>query len=171
MNEIERRFLLKYIPDFVKTTKGISIEDYMILTGEDHPHLRLRKIDDRYELTKKYPKPGATNAEKIEETIILSEVEFNAFKKLDHKGQQKLRYKIVSDNYSTELDLWQGELQGLGIVEFEFHSVEAAQEFIPPEYILCEVTGLEWLAGGKISGKSYEDIALELEKLGYKKLD
>jgi adenylate cyclase len=161
MVEIERRFLVKYLPPQLQAAQEVEIEDYKILTGEDHPHLRLRRRDNCYELTKKYPIEKDKKLEMVEETINLTEVEFEAFKKAPNTGQVKTRYVFKYQNYEAEFDIWEGDLKGLVIVEFDFKM---------PEFCLTEVTQKEWLSGGKLSGKSYGDVANRLEAIGYKPL-
>lgn len=170
MIETERRFLLKFIPLQIRELNSIEIEDYMILTGEPHPHIRMRRKGETYELTKKYPKQETKEMEMIEETITLNKIEFDVFKKLPHTDQTKKRYTFQENNYTVEVDLWEDQLQGLGIVEFEFKTLEEARTFTPTSYCLTEVTQQEWLAGGMLSGKSYIDIEDDLEKLNYHKL-
>lgn len=167
MIETERRFLLKYLPDQIKSISPVEIEDYMILTGEPHPHLRLRRTDLAYELTKKYPKNRDGSLEMVEETIKLEQLEFDVLKKLPHTGQIKKRYKSTNNGVSIEIDLWQDSLKGLAIVEFEFTDVASAKSFTPPDYCASEVTEDEALAGGKLSGRSYSDLIPVLEKYHY----
>ncbi|KKR05975.1 MAG: hypothetical protein UT34_C0001G0015 [candidate division WS6 bacterium GW2011_GWF2_39_15] len=168
MLEVERRFLLKYIPDNVREVEGTLMEDYMILTGEIHPHLRLRRKGNHYELTKKYQRDvNEKKLEMIEETIILDQREFEALRHLQTKSQKKFRYRFAQGKYTAELDLWTEDLNGLGIVEFEFDSKEEALAFHPPDYCLVEVTDMEWLAGGMISGRRYSELENQLSKLDY----
>lgn len=55
-------------------------------------------------------------------------------------------------------------------VDFEFETEEEKEKFIMPEFCLAEVTQEEFIAGGKLCGKSYAEIEKELEELGYNKL-
>ncbi len=171
MLEIERRFLLKSLPD-LGGLHSLTIEDRMILTGEEHPSLRLRRRGEERELTKKRPKAGGNGTEMTEETITLSVVEYDALAKLDSLGQTKTRYYLPLGNLEAELDLWTGDLYGLGILEVEFASTEEAAGFIPPDFCGAEITGseFEWLAGGKIAGKKFADLADKLSLLGYQQL-
>lgn len=170
MIETERRFLLKYFPKDLFKQRRVEIEDLMILTGEKHPHLRLRKVDNNFQLTRKYRRKTGSMLQMIEETITLIEMEFNILKKLPHTGQRKFRYYYPYQNLTSEIDVWQDKLDGLAIAEFEFRDVKTAQGFRIPEFSLVEVTEEEWLAGGLLSGKSYSDIEEGLKQLGYKPL-
>ena len=53
--EIEKTYLLKYIPVDIKLLPYKEILDIYIPSNEKHPHLRIRKNGDKYEITKKYP--------------------------------------------------------------------------------------------------------------------
>lgn len=171
MVETERRFLIKTLPD-LSSLKSLAIEDKMLLTGEDHPHLRLRRKGDHLMLTKKAPKEGGTGLEMIEEIIELSEIEYQLFATLKGIGQCKTRYYVPLGKYEAELDVWHKELSGLAILEVEFPSKEEAEAFTPPEFCGQEITGteFEWLAGGKVAGKTFSDLEEKLKKLGYQKL-
>lgn len=63
-----------------------------------------------------------------------------------------------------------GKLKGLVLIDFEFSSSEQKEEFIMPDVCLANVSNLEFIAGGFIAGKSFEDIEHELDKFGYKRL-
>ncbi len=142
----------------------------MILTNEDHPHLRLRRNGERLELTKKYPKSIDSSLEMIEETIKLNEKEFAALKKLESSKQSKIRYNYRYNNIDAEIDIWTEDLEGLAIIEFEVTSKEIAETLEIPDFCLVEITNIEWLAGGKLSGKKYAELTEKLEEFGYKPL-
>jgi CYTH domain-containing protein len=165
--ETERRFLLKKLPEDLMNFPYIMLEDFMILTDEPHPHLRLRRKGDSFVLTKKYPKGEGSKLQMIEETIVLNEIEFNAIKELKVTGQKKWRFNYLYKDLNAELDVWTDKLQGLAIIEFEFDSEKEAKVFEKPDFCLKEVTEEEWLAGGKLSGKSYSDLAKQLSELEY----
>ncbi len=80
---------------------------------------------------------------------------------------QKNRYIYEENNYKYEVDVFQGELKGLVIVDIEFTSNEEKSRFVMPEWTLADVTQEEFFAGGRICGKKYADIAEKLEKFGY----
>ncbi len=83
-----------------------------------------------------------------------------------YEADQK-RYNYPFQGKIAEVDIWLEDLKGLVIVEFEFINISAFDGFKMPEFCLRDITGLEWLAGGKLSGKKYSDIKDKLEKLGY----
>ncbi|MBR4888968.1 MAG: adenylate cyclase, partial [Clostridia bacterium] len=57
------------------------------------------------------------------------------FQKVEGGVLQKVRYRIPIENgYTAELDRFEGELEGLLLVEVEFPSVEAMNAFKPPSW-------------------------------------
>ena len=66
--------------------------------------------------------------------------------------------------------MFQGDLKGLVLVDFEFESEQEKQAFEKPDFCLVEVTQEEFIAGGMLCGKTYKDIEKNLQKFGYKSL-
>ena len=61
--------------------------------------------------------------------------------KIDGRLIEKSRYLIPLDGKRTaELDIFEGDLAPLIIVEVEFDSLDAANSFIPPEWFGEDVT-------------------------------
>ncbi|MFB6838463.1 CYTH domain-containing protein [Streptomyces sp. NPDC056361] len=53
----------------------------------------------------------------------------------------KRRWSVPIDGATAVVDVYEGELAGLRVVEVEFDSVEAARAFRPPEWFGEELTG------------------------------
>ena len=51
--ELEKTYLAKYLPGGLKDSPSKEIKDIYIPESIDHPVLRIRKRDDKYEITKK----------------------------------------------------------------------------------------------------------------------
>ncbi|MFH1316816.1 MAG: CYTH domain-containing protein [Candidatus Woesearchaeota archaeon] len=170
MIEHELTYLAKSLPDNLKDCKSKEIIDIYIPKQSDHPTLRIRKNGDKYEMTKKEPVEGGDASHQEEQTIILTESEFNTLSKLDGKKIHKIRYLYNHDGMTAEFDVFQGPLAGLVVIDFEFDKVEDKKSFQMPDFCLAEVTHELWVAGGMICGKSYEDVEQELLRFGYKKL-
>jgi CYTH domain-containing protein len=105
-----------------------------------------------------------------EQTIILTEDEFNSFQKLDGKKVRKLIYYYDYNEITAEIGIFQDSLKGLVMIDFEFATVEEKDNFKMPDFCLADVTQEVFLAGGMICGKSYEDIENDLKRFNYKKL-
>ncbi len=52
----------------------------------------------------------------------------------------KRRYCIPLEPYTIELDVFEGELDGMTLAEVEFPSMEEAEAFCPPEWFVKDVT-------------------------------
>lgn len=169
MIELEKTYLAKYLPERLKDCKYKEIIDIYYPKDVQHPKLRLRKSGTKFELTKKEPVDGDVSKLK-EQTIILTEEEFNTLKQLDGKKVHKLRYYYNHNNQIAEFDIFQGDLKGLVVIDFEFETEEAKNGFIMPEFCLVDITTEDFIAGGMICGKSYEDVKEDLERFNYKKL-
>ena len=171
MIELEKTYLAKSLPVDLKNCKFKEIIDIYIPKFDRHPSLRLRKNGDKYELTKKelVDKNNASCAN--EQTIILSKEEFDVlYEQLDGKKTHKIRYYYDYNGIIAEFDVFQDLLKGLVVIDFEFQTVEEKNNFKTPDFCLVEVTQEEFIAGGMVCGKSYEDIEHELAKFQYKKL-
>lgn len=168
MQELEKQFLLKSIPEGLENCDTIEIIDIYIPKSDKHPKLRIRKNGDRYEMTKKtvVESKGHFN----EETIHLTKEEFESLKSVDGKVVHKIRHLYPYNGLTGEVDVFQGDLPGLITVEFEFETIEQLDAFEKPDFCLVDVTAEEFTAGGFLCGKSYKDIEEELKKFGYKKL-
>ena len=170
--ELERTFLAKYLPEDLENHSSKEMQDSYIPKESRHPILRIRKNGDKFTITRKYPKDGKDISVMIEETINLSEEEYKSMQQIDGKEHQKIRYQYpTKDAKVCEIDVYQGALKGLVLVDFEFDTIEEKDNFSPPDFCLVEVTQEEFIAGGYLCGKSYEDIEQGLQKYNYKKIE
>tara|TARA_Y100000310_G_scaffold174705_1_gene174833 strand:+ start:9758 stop:10279 length:522 start_codon:yes stop_codon:yes gene_type:complete len=170
MIELEKTYLAKEIPHGLKDYKSKEIIDIYIPKSKDHPKLRIRKNGDNYEMTKKEPVNEDDSSRQEEQTIILTETEFNELSKIEGKRVHKIRYYYNHTGNIAEIDVFQGALKGLIIVDFEFKTLEEKDSFEMPAFCLIEITQELFIAGGMICGKSYEDIEENLKKFNYAKL-
>jgi len=169
MVELEKTYLAKYLPN-LDNCKFKEIIDIYIPKDEVHPFIRLRKNGEKFELTKKEPVDGKDSSEQIEQTIILTEKEFEEFKKVGGKFLRKIRYYLNYNGKETEIDVFQDLLKGLVLVDFEFETIEEKNSFEMPDFCLADVTQELFAAGGIVAGKKYEDLEPELKKYGYKRI-
>jgi len=133
--EIERKFLVKKIPDNLDTYEKIDMTQGYLNTD---PVVRVRKENDDYVLTYK----GSGLLSHSEYNLPLNKEAFeHLLKKCDGIIISKSRYKIpIENNLTAELDIFKGDLDSLKLVEVEFGSVEEANNFIPPEWFGEDVT-------------------------------
>ena len=170
MIELEKTYLLKEIPNGLKECKSKEVIDIYIPKTSEHPTLRVRKSGDKLEMTKKEPVKQGDSSTQKEQTIILTEKEFNSLMNLDGKKAHKIRYYYNHNGRQAEIDVFQGPLKGLILADFEFNSKEEKDSFEMPDFCLKEVTQELFIAGGMICGKSYEDIEENLKRFNYLKL-
>ena len=133
--EIERKFLVKKIPDNLDTYERIYMTQGYLNTS---PVVRVRKENDDYVLTYK----GSGLLSHSEYNLPLNKEAFeHLLKKSDGIIISKSRYKIpIENNLTAELDIFKGDLDSLKLVEVEFKSVEEANNFTPPEWFGEDVT-------------------------------
>ena len=133
--EIERKFLVKKIPDNLDTYERIDMIQGYLNTA---PVVRVRKENDDYVLTYK----GSGLLSHSEYNLPLNKESFeHLLKKCDGIIISKSRYKIpIENNLTAELDIFKGDLDSLKLVEVEFKSVEEANNFTPPEWFGEDVT-------------------------------
>jgi CYTH domain-containing protein len=167
--ELERTFLLKSIPVDLGTLRSMEVFDIYFPQAAEHPVLRVRKKGDKYEITKKHPMDGVDSSRQSEETIPLTEEEFLDFAKLPGKRVRKIRHYFQVGADMAEIDVFQDDLEGLILIDFEFKTVEAKDDFTMPDFCLADVTQELFTAGGILAGKKYADIEEELGKYGYRK--
>lgn len=133
--EIERKFLIKNMPDNMERYKFHDIEQAYLCTT---PVVRIRKQDKEYYMT--YKSKGMMVRE--EYNLPLGEEGYlHLLKKADGNILTKRRYLIpLEDGHTAELDVFHGIKEGFIMVEVEFASEKEAEEFVVPEWFAKEVT-------------------------------
>ena len=135
--EIERKFLVKKenLPENLEQYPCKVIEQGYLCT---EPVVRIRKSNDNYYLT--YKSKGLLAREEYNLPLTQEGYE-HMLPKIDGRLIEKSRYLIPLDGKLTaELDIFEGDLAPLIIVEVEFDSLDAANSFIPPEWFGEDVT-------------------------------
>lgn len=133
--EIERKYLVKYLPDDLDTFEHRRIEQGYLCTD---PVVRVRRDGSNYILT--YKSKGFLSRE--EYNLPLTQESYqHLIKKADGRIITKERYNIPYHNDLTiELDVFSGELAPLVLAEVEFESEEDAFLFRAPEWFGEDVT-------------------------------
>ena len=168
--ELELTYLAATMPEEVKGATPRRILDVMIPEGVAHPHLRLRQKGKKYEITKKQPVIDGDASKQTEITIPLEKVEFEALIPASQLRVVKDRYNVHIDGFPAEVDVFRGKLEGLVLIDFEFNTERAKADFRMPQVALADVTQEDFIAGGMLAGKSYDDISSDLARFNYKKL-
>ncbi len=170
MDEFEYTYLAKRIPEGLQLVPSKEILDIYLPRAARHPDLRIRKRGDKHEITKKRLAEGRDSSHFIEETIPLTEEEFQELAKLEGKRVHKIRYYYPHSGRTYEVDVFQGDLMGLVLVDIEFKTREEQLSFSPPDFCGGDITQEEFTAGGMVCGKKYADIESDLNRFGYVRL-
>lgn len=135
-SEIERKFLLPELPEFATSLRFTDISQGYLHLGEDS-EIRIRKKAKRYFQTIK--KGSGLSREETE--IILNRKQFlNLWKLTEGARIEKTRASLDYQGHLMEFDIFQGNLNGLKMVEIEFKDQQAAAEFEVPAWMGPEVT-------------------------------
>jgi len=133
--EIERKYLVKYLPANLECYEKKRISQGYICTN---PVVRIRRSNDDYFLT--YKSRGLMAREEYEMPLTAEAFE-HMLPKIDGVLIDKIRYLIPLDGkFVAELDIFQGTLAPLRLVEVEFESLEEANAFVPPVWFGDDVT-------------------------------
>lgn len=135
--EIERKFLVAKLPDGLENYKALKIEQGYL---NKRPTLRIRRSNDDYYFTYKGEPP---KDQAREDVCVHEELEGpltkEAFEHLKEKCDDhivcKTRYIIpLENNLKAELDIFEGRLDGIKLVEVEFPDLASADSFVKPEW-------------------------------------
>jgi CYTH domain-containing protein/8-oxo-dGTP pyrophosphatase MutT (NUDIX family) len=137
MNEIERKFLLNYVPQRVETGAGTPIRQAYLWTS-DEQEARIRQQGKRYSFTMK----AGSGLTREETEISLTRKQFDAlWPQTEDLRVEKTRHRVTWHGRTVEVDIFGGPLEGLRLAEVEFEDEEQAAAFDPPPWCGKEVTG------------------------------
>ncbi len=137
--EIERKFLLKKIPENLSSYKHHCIQQGYLCTD---PTIRIRRMDDDYFLTYKSKGSDPTLLGHEEFERPLNAVAWqHLLPKTDGCIISKTRYYIPLENgLICELDHFDSPMSGLYLAEVEFENEEEAAAFNPPTWFGKDVS-------------------------------
>lgn len=147
--EIERKYLVRQLPDDLEQYEHIEIEQAYLCTS---PTLRIRRMGDAYILTvKQNLRTELSSAiHNREEEFALTEQSYqHLLQKCDMGRVSKTRYRIslrrqqadgAYEGLVAELDIFHGRHAGLMLVEVEFPNTQAANAFVPPSWFGDDVS-------------------------------
>lgn len=135
--EIERKFLVRRLPDLTGARKSVIRQGY--LTGpDDSVEIRLRQLDDALFLTLKSGE-GTVRTER--ETTITREQFETLWPQTEGRRVEKERWTgQLPGGLSFELDRFLNDLAPLMLVEVEFATPQGAAAFLPPDWFGEDVT-------------------------------
>lgn len=161
--ERERRFLLAELPAGEIVRIATITDRYF--TGT---RLRLRSmVEARGEATRTYYKftqklPAPAGGPGLISTMYLSREEFYLIATLPGSVLRKTRYSIPPFG----VDVFDAPLSGLIMAECEFEDDAAMHSFIPPPWVLAEVTFDLRFTGGSLATMDPMDLAKLLAPFG-----
>jgi len=137
MNEIEKKYLINEI-DTGKLISPSFIKQGYIAVDEDGTEVRIRQKGEKFYLTVK----SGGSLVRMEEEMEIDEEKFNnLWKFAENRSIIKNRYEISLGNELTgELDIYEGRLEGLKVIEVEFPNMETAESFKAPEWFGQDIT-------------------------------
>jgi adenylate cyclase len=148
--EIERKFLVNWLPDDLKRSRSFVIEQGYLATELAGRQVRLRKRGHTASLTFKVRR----GSHREEREIKLTPKQFAAlWPGTAGRRLRKMRYEIPWDNLLIELDIYRGRHAGLVVAEVEFPDRASCRRFKAPWWFGREVTG----------EKRYSNVRLALE--------
>lgn len=145
--EIERKFLTKEIPFDIAAYPYKQITQAYISFS---PTIRLRQSNEAYILTVK----GKGHLAREEFELPLKKEDYEKLLlKTEGTPVIKKRYLVpIENDLTAEVDIYEGELEGLMTTEVEFPSLEMAESFVAPE----------WFGKDVSEEKAYKNTSLSL---------
>ena len=133
--EIERKYLVPKLPEHLEHYPCRIISQGYLNTD---PVVRIRQDDHKYELT--YKSKGFLARQEYNLPLNREAYE-HLLTKIDGRFIQKKRYmRPLPNGLTAELDVFEGDLAPLILVEVEFASEEDANSFTPPSWFGEDVT-------------------------------
>jgi CYTH domain-containing protein len=134
--EIERKFLVGELPPAHASAPSARLrQGYLLVAPEGSA--RLRDADGARTLTVK----SGSGLVRSEHEITITRDQFEAlWPATAGRRLEKRRYRMPAGDLTFEVDVFEGDLRGLVLVEVEFESEAAATAFVPPVWFGTEVT-------------------------------
>jgi adenylate cyclase len=135
--EIERKYLVPSPHEGLEHSDRERISQGYLVIGADGEEVRVRRSGDRAWLTVK----RGLGEVRVEEEVELGPDQLGVLWPLT-EGRRviKTRYRVPEGDVVVEVDVFEGELEGLVTAEVEFESERQSAAFEPPEWFGDEVT-------------------------------
>jgi adenylate cyclase len=139
--EIERKFLVVEVPADLGDHPARPVRQGYLAVESGGGEVRVRQIGDATVLTVKRG-GGRTRVE--EEIAIPPEAFERLWALTEGRRVEKVRHLApAGDGLVLEVDVYEGDLDGLVVAEVEFPSEAAAEAWTPPPWLGAEVTADE----------------------------
>jgi CYTH domain-containing protein len=133
--EIERKFLVRTLPDLT-SAESVGLRQGYLATGRDG-QVRLRDSDGSLTLT--FKSGEGMVREEIETPVTVAQFEA-LWPATRDRRLEKRRYRVPLGGVTGEIDVYEGGLTGLLVVEVEFPSIDDARSFVAPDWFGRDVT-------------------------------
>ena len=139
--EIERKFLVKDLPDRLDSYNNDAIRQGYLVLGKDGSEARLRDRNNSYFIAVK----SSGDLSRNEWEVPITREQFDAlWPATEGKRIEKTRFYIpISDDNTIELDIYSGKLLGLITAEVEFSDEEKAMAFKVPVWFGTDITSIK----------------------------
>lgn len=158
--EIERKFLVKKLPK-LDNSKKIRYERYFLKIGNDIEE-RIQRKGESYEYERKI---RISIFERKTEKKKITSTEFDALKKNSTKSIIRDSYPIPEINGGS-IKIYHGDFNGLIRAEFEFNTIEEANNFKKLEWLGEEITETPLGNDSQLINLNKDQFKNLLEKLG-----
>ena len=160
--EIERKFLLRQLPEACRQLRPVEIEQGYIAISEEGREVRLRTAEGQYWLTVK--SEGGMARQEYEVGLTADQFE-TLWPLTEGRRIRKSRFLLEKEAYRIEIDQYHQPLNGLLVAEVEFTSERAALFYNPEPWMDQEITHLNVLKNKRLLHfHSYQELLAELEK-------
>lgn len=136
--EIERKYIVASLPAGFDAAAGTRYQQgYLAIDDERALSVRLRREGEAFRLTIKQGRGEV----RTEVELPMSASQFGAlWGEAAEASLEKTRYVVPVGKLEAEVDVFDGRLDGLMLVEVEFESEADARGFTPPEWFGDDVT-------------------------------
>jgi CYTH domain-containing protein/8-oxo-dGTP pyrophosphatase MutT (NUDIX family) len=137
--EIERKWLVPDPPrdELEEAAKDRIEQGYLAVGGDEEPEVRVRRRAGKTLLTVK----SGGGLVRVEEEISIEERSFeNLWPLTEGRRVEKTRHLVPYGDHTVEVDVYEGDLDGLVVAEVEFPSIAASAAFEAPGWLGEEVT-------------------------------
>ena len=158
MNEIERKFLLNYLPAKAGSSGGLPILQGYLWIGAER-EARIRQYGKKYSLTIK----DGRGLSRGETEVAISKKQFDELWPATTELRiEKVRHKVSWKGRTVEIDQFGGLLKGLQLAEVEFPDENTAADFELPPWLGQEVTDDALFRNQTLGSMSREEIQEKL---------
>lgn len=153
--EIERKWLIdkNNIPFNLNDYESFDINQAYISFS---PTIRIRRIVNKNEYVLTIKSKSKDDISREEYEININEKEYEELiQKKEGIVISKTRYKVPFDSHILEIDIFHDDYEGLAYLEIEFDSIEEANAYTGPSWVIKEVTHDHMYSNSSLAKKKF----------------